>query len=758
MIDLSLVIPSQNDYEELKIILDTINNFNTKPKKIIIIDSSDNNKILDYVNNFKIDNVELLCKKISKSYAGKSTNYSLKYINTKYTAFLDTKTVPDKSWILDYIEILNDKDYDVIFGSTYYKSKSFLQNCLKILGYGNKSHETVPGTILKTSIFKNFAQFAENIRAGYDIEWKNRIKKRFKYFKPLKGYISYNSFPKNISDLISKYVNYSYHTARADILNNVKSAYLSIFLIIIGLFIPIWNDIVWGFNNNIFYIPYITTTYLFLISLYLIITLVFSSFIPNFFKSNILFNTAFYLFLFLSIFSFYNLDSNLLRDVFNNFSNFETYYILIFLFLIYLFFRNIYRPLTNDVKINKILPFGFLKLIPVSLLIDIIKAPGYLLGSLILFIRILKFDNNFLLNIPTNNKKIIFFSKYGNKSASIRCRIEAYKEVLQSNGYLVENNILFDNKFFNNKILRNKIIYNYLFFTYARRLIFLILTPKPFLAIIHIELLPFFSIIGELILKIRGIDYVIDIDDAVYHRFENSKFSFLNFITLFKFKQIVKMSKCTLSGNHYHIDFFSDYNKYNFYFPTVIDTNKYNSLKSNRKYKNFTVVWIGTPSTSIYLKEIENELIILNNDYKIDFVFIGFGNFKLPKVKYKNVSWSEETEINEISKCHVGIMPLSQDKWVLGKCAYKILQYMACSIPVVATSIGVNKIIIKNNYNGLLVNNKSDWVNQILKLKNDRNLNNLISNQGYKTVKDKFNIENWKLKYLNTIDQILKKN
>ena len=175
-----------------------------------------------------------------------------------------------------------------------------------------------------------------------------------------------------------------------------------------------------------------------------------------------------------------------------------------------------------------------------------------------------------------------------------------------------------------------------IYFSLFKRIIFLIIAPKPFVAVIHIELLPFLSVFGETILKFRKIDYVIDIDDAVYHRFQNTKFKFLNSITLFKFKKIVSMSKCTFAGNQYHIDFFSSKNKSNYYFPTVIDTNKYKNFLAKTKYRNFTVVWIGTPSTSIC--KIEKELQILNLDHNINFVFIGFGNITLKNVTYKNIS------------------------------------------------------------------------------------------------------------------------
>ena len=82
---------------------------------------------------------------------------------------------------------------------------------------------------------------------------------------------------------------------------------------------------------------------------------------------------------------------------------------------------------------------------------------------------------------------------------------------------------------------------------------------------------------------------------------------------------------------------------------------------------------------------------------------------------------------------------------------------MACSVPVVATSIGVNKIIIEHNYNGLLVENNDEWIDNILKLKNESNLYNMISNNGYQTVKEKFDIMKWKIKYLDKINLIFSK-
>lgn len=57
-------------------------------------------------------------------------------------------------------------------------------------------------------------------------------------------------------------------------------------------------------------------------------------------------------------------------------------------------------------------------------------------------------------------------------------------------------------------------------------------------------------------------------------------------------------------------------------------------------------------------------------------------------------------------------MPLSDTPWELGKCAYKLIQYMACGLPVVASAVGANKVVVNKN-TGILVNNNDDWYNAL---------------------------------------------
>ena len=144
----------------------------------------------------------------------------------------------------------------------------------------------------------------------------------------------------------------------------------------------------------------------------------------------------------------------------------------------------------------------------------------------------------------------------------------------------------------------------------------------------------------------------------------------------------------------------------------------------------------------------------MNNEYKILLRLIGSGHIELEGLQFESYMWNEKTEIELISECHVGIMPLMNDDWSKGKCGFKLIQYMACKIPCVASPVGVNKEIIDHEINGFLAKEDSDWIQYILKLKNDKLLYKKFSESAFKKVSKYYSFESQRKKFISTIKSI----
>ena len=54
-------------------------------------------------------------------------------------------------------------------------------------------------------------------------------------------------------------------------------------------------------------------------------------------------------------------------------------------------------------------------------------------------------------------------------------------------------------------------------------------------------------------------------------------------------------------------------------------------------------------------------------------------------------------------------MPSPERPWERGKCGYKLIQYMACGLRVVASPVGVNAQLVERDRNGLLAVTPDDW-------------------------------------------------
>ena len=130
-----------------------------------------------------------------------------------------------------------------------------------------------------------------------------------------------------------------------------------------------------------------------------------------------------------------------------------------------------------------------------------------------------------------------------------------------------------------------------------------------------------------------------------------------------------------------------------------------------------TIVWIGSPENLIYLEMIRPALARLTARHpalKVRIICSAFPAW--PEINVERITWSEATEADALAAAHIGIMPLTDDEWSRGKCAFKLLQYMAASLPCVASPVGANTEAVIDGLNGFHAATVRDWEDRLEEL------------------------------------------
>jgi len=209
---------------------------------------------------------------------------------------------------------------------------------------------------------------------------------------------------------------------------------------------------------------------------------------------------------------------------------------------------------------------------------------------------------------------------------------------------------------------------------------------------------------------------IYEFDDAL---FSNNEVNggvlnrFLNRMDKRQFDYLLKKSKTIITTNDYNKDYASRYCANVVVIPGPIDTNRYFTA-SDRPRDKIVIGWIGSLTTSPYVKEIEPALNIIKKKYPdVEFSFIGFDRSIKLSIPCIFKKWSYEQEISDLEEITIGIMPMPVTEWTQGKGAYKRLQYMSMSMPSVSSHIGVVSEIVKNGVNGLIAWVNEEWVNKL---------------------------------------------
>ncbi|MBI5551719.1 MAG: glycosyltransferase family 4 protein [Desulfobacterales bacterium] len=217
------------------------------------------------------------------------------------------------------------------------------------------------------------------------------------------------------------------------------------------------------------------------------------------------------------------------------------------------------------------------------------------------------------------------------------------------------------------------------------------------------ELQPGFPTIEGLL----GKPLVFDVDDAIWLKKPAG-----NRLA----RSIATRADTIIAGNAYIADWFSAWHKHIHIIPTAVDLRPFEApaMLPAPAPPPFVIGWTGTSANFPYLYTIENALqrfLTHHPEARLCIIADRPPAFtRLPPHQLRFVAWRPQIETAALRSFSVGIMPLTDDAWSRGKCAFKMLQYLAAGLPVVVSPVGMNlEVMARLEGCGLPASNHSQW-------------------------------------------------
>ena len=339
--------------------------------------------------------------------------------------------------------------------------------------------------------------------------------------------------------------------------------------------------------------------------------------------------------------------------------------------------------------------------------------------------------------------EVLILSRYGNLGASSRMRMYQFQPFLREHGFNLTLAPMLDDAYLRHLYSTGKRRTADLLVRYWQRVLDLRHVRRFDLVWLEKELFPFLPPIAEVLLGRWGVPYAVDYDDAVFHNYDLHPNKWVRLFLGRKVDRVMEEAAMVVVGNPYLADRASQAGaKRVEIVPTVVDLARY-SVDTRTSDGQFRVGWIGSPSTTRFLQAIDPVIANLERTAgsPVHWVLIGAANATWQTNNLENRAWSEAREVQDLLDIDVGVMPLPDEPFERGKCGYKLIQYMACGKPVVASPVGVNREIVMHGENGFLASTPSEWREALEMLRQDPNLRLRMGQAGRRIVEQRYSLQ-----------------
>jgi glycosyltransferase involved in cell wall biosynthesis len=333
--------------------------------------------------------------------------------------------------------------------------------------------------------------------------------------------------------------------------------------------------------------------------------------------------------------------------------------------------------------------------------------------------------------------RILFLPRYGPQGASSRYRIWQYVPLFEHAGHEVQVHPLLDDAYLRELYKTGRRRWWWLVSGYGRRLLEACGRDYFDAVICEQEIFPFMPQFIDLFFHRLSPRFFVDYDDAAQVKYSGWP------VLRRKISRIMASAETVVVGNNYLASYAQQFTRRVSVIPTVVDLSGYRNRTVAGASDTVCVAWIGTPVTAHLLKALIPVMKKLQSQHsKLSFRFIGAGaDFPCDGLRAETPVWSEQREAELLAECDIGIMPLPDNEFTRNKCGLKLIQYMACGLPVVASPVGVNVEIVEEGRNGYLASSNDEWFQNLDKLIRNPLLRMSLGNAGRAKVAAGYTLE-----------------
>ena len=235
---------------------------------------------------------------------------------------------------------------------------------------------------------------------------------------------------------------------------------------------------------------------------------------------------------------------------------------------------------------------------------------------------------------------------------------------------------------------------------------------------------------------------IYQLDDPLFMPYKSPSNGYLSYLKFFgKIKEIIKISKAVIVNSTHIREYAEQFNHNIWQVPSVVDTDKFVYEPFPVLPERVCVGWSGSPTTLKNIKLVEKPLREISSRNICNIHLIGGTDFGLKDVNYTAQKWQGESEVEDLRRMQIGLVPLPENSWNRYKFIMKTAQYMALGIVPVGTPMASNTEVIRHGENGFLAATDDEWVEYLTILVKDSKLREQMSIAGVNDALAKYSLE-----------------